>query len=104
MKFGSLDDGEYAECNGRNLVELCKMFLIEGESFDFMLLYHDQDTLYAGKGCVEMHDFHTAAMMYLTGHGIEARTHAHTEIAHFLMQCMTSAWKAPGLQLRAPQS
>ncbi len=30
-----------------------------------------------------MCDLRMAALMFVTGHGIKARTHAHAEIAHF---------------------
>ena len=42
-----------------------------------MELSYDHDTMYAEKGCAEMHDFCMAALMFLTGHGIKAKTHAH---------------------------
>ena len=35
---------------------------------------HDQDTIHAEKGCVGMRDFHMAALMFLTGHGIKAHS------------------------------
>ena len=40
-------------------------------------LSHDQDTIHAERGCVEMCNFCMAALMFLSGHGIKARTHAH---------------------------
>ena len=47
--------------------------------YDLMLLgqmqhrlSHDQDTIHAKKGCEEMCNFYMAALMFLTGHGIEA--------------------------------
>ena len=56
------------------------------------------DTIHAEKGCMEMRDFHMAGLMFLTGHEIKARTHAHVEITHFLTQCIIRTWKALGLQ------
>ena len=52
----------------------------------------------------EMCDFHMAALMFLTGKGIKARTHACTVIAHFPTWCIITAWKALGLQPHAPQA
>ena len=43
------------------------------------ILSHDQDTIHAKKGCVEMCDFRMAALMVHTGHGARARTHAHAQ-------------------------
>ena len=37
---------------------------------------HDQDIIHTDKGCVEMCDFCMAALVFLIGHGIKARTHA----------------------------
>ena len=68
-----------------------------------MYLSHDQDTIHAEKGCVEMRDSHMAALMYLTGHGIKARTHAHVEIAHFPTQCIIRAWESQGRGQSASQ-
>ncbi len=48
-----------------------------------------QDTNHTEKGCAEMSDFHMAALMFLTGHGIKARTHTHAEITYFPTQCTT---------------
>ena len=45
-------------------------------------LSHDQNTIHAEKGCAEMRNFHMAAVMFFTGHGIKARTFAHAEITH----------------------
>ena len=53
-------------------------------------LLHYQDTIHGEKGCTEMHDF----CMFLTGHWIKARTHAHVEITHFSMRCIIMAWEA----------
>ena len=63
-------------------------------------LSHDQDTIHAEKACAEMHDFCMAAVVFLTGHGIKARTHAHAEITHFLMRGIIRTWKALSLQPR----
>ena len=41
-----------------------------------------------------MHDFCKVALMFLTGHGIKGRTHAHVEIAHFLTWCIIRTWEA----------
>ena len=38
-----------------------------------LLLSHDQETIQEEKGCVEMHDFRMATLMFVTGHGIKAR-------------------------------
>ena len=46
-------------------------------------LLHDQATIHAENGCVEMCDFPMAALMFLTGHWMRARTLACAEIAHF---------------------
>ena len=50
-----------------------------------------------------MCDFCMAALMLLTGHGIKARTHTHTEIARFPMWCINRAWEARGCRLGAFQ-
>ena len=60
-------------------------------------LSHDQDTIHAEKGCAEMCDFCMATLMFLTGHGIMARTYACVEIAHFPMRCIIRTWEAQGL-------
>ncbi len=70
---------------------------------DITFLFHDQNTILAEKGCVEKCDFHMAALMFLTGHGIKARMHAHAEIAHFPTRCIIRAWEALGLQRCASQ-
>ncbi len=38
----------------------------EGAVYVSYPLSHDQDTIIAEKGCAEMHDFHMAALMFLT--------------------------------------
>ncbi len=70
----------------------------------FNTLSHDRDTIHAEKRCAEMHDFHMAILMFLTGHGIKARTHAHAEIAHVPTRCIIRTWKALGLWLHAHQA
>ena len=59
------------------------------------ILSHDHDTIHAGKGCVEVHDFHMDASVFLTGHGIKARTYAHAEIKHFTMRSFPCSDDAP---------
>ena len=49
-----------------------------------------------------MSNFHMAALMFLTGHGIKARTRVCAENAHFLTQCIMRMWKA--LSPRASQT
>ena len=49
------------------------------------------------KVCAEMRNFYMVALMFLTGHGIKARTHVRAEIAHFLIQCIIRTWKALSL-------
>ena len=51
------------------------------------MLSHDQNTIPAEIGCVEMHDFCMADFMVLTCHVIKARTHACAENSHFSTQC-----------------
>ena len=67
-------------------------------------LPHDQDTIHAEKGGVEMCDYCIATLMFLTGHGIAARTHAHVEIGHFITRCFIRAWEAWGQRLSASQA
>ena len=67
----------------------------------YLVLSHDPDTIHAEKGSAKMCDFCMAAVMFLTGHGIKARTHAHVEITHFPTQCITRTWKALSLHPRA---
>ena len=45
------------------------------------MLSHDQDTIHAEKECAEMCDFCMAAMVFLTRHGIKARTMPMSEWA-----------------------
>ena len=68
------------------------------------ILSHDQDTVHAEKGCVEMHDFYMTALMLLTGHGMKAGILAHAEIAHFPTWCITRTWNALGLRPCASQA
>ena len=65
---------------------------------------HDQDTIHAEKGRVEMYNFRMAALMFLTGHGIKARTHAIVEITHFPTQCIIRIQEALSLWHRASQA
>ena len=67
-------------------------------------LSHGLDTIHVEKGCAEMHNFCMAAVMFLTGHGIKARTHAHVTIAHFPAQCIIGTWDALGLKPCASQA
>ena len=66
-----------------------------------MLLSHDKDTIHGEKRYVEMCDFCMVALMFLTGHGIKAKTHAHVEIAHLQTRCTIRTWKALSLQPHA---
>ena len=50
-----------------------------------------------------MHDFHMAALMFLTGHGIKTRTYVHAEIAHFPTLSVIGTWKVLGLRPHASQ-
>ena len=50
-----------------------------------------------------MHNFCMTALMFLTGHGKKARTHAHAEVAHLPTRCIIRAWEARGLRLSAFQ-
>ena len=63
-------------------------------SSEFIILSHDQDTIHAETVCAEMCDFCMAALMFLTGHGIKARTHACAEIAHLPTGCIIGTWRA----------
>ena len=67
-------------------------------------LSHDQDTIHAEKGRAEMCDFCISALMFLTGHGIRARTHAHAKITLFPTQYIIRTWKVLGLWPHASQS
>ena len=68
--------------------------LLTGCSEIAYVLYHDQDTIHVEKGWAEMCDFHMAALVFHTGHGIKARIHAHANIAHFPLSCIIRAWEA----------
>ena len=63
-----------------------------------MILFHDQGTIHAEKRCAEMYDFCMGALMFPTGQGIKARTHAYAEIAHFPMHHwnLESTWPGYG--------
>ena len=56
------------------------------------VLSHDQNTIHAEKGCADMR-FH----MFLTGHGMKARTRAHVQITHFPTWCIIRTWTALGV-------
>ena len=45
-----------------------------------------------------------AALMFLAGRGIKARSHAHAESTHFPTQCIIKTWKALSLWLHASQA
>ncbi len=68
----------------------------------------DQDTIHAEKEWVTMCEFCTADLMcliiWIIGHGIEARTLTRAEITYFPSRCITSAWKAPSQQPHASQA
>ena len=66
-------------------------------------LSDDQNTIHAEKGYAEKHNFHMAAFMVFTGHGVKARTHAHAEIAHLPRRCTAGAWEAQVHRLSAFQ-
>ena len=51
-----------------------------------------------------MHNFHMAALMFLTGLGIPARSYALAGIMHFPTQCIIRTWKALGLWPRVFQA
>ena len=95
-----------------NIFATYKSFFNETVPFDqiqpvhwnLMVLFHDQGTMHAEKGCVEMSDFHMVAFMFLTGYGRKARTHAHEEIRHFPTRCIIQIWKALGLWTNASQT
>ena len=55
------------------------------------------------RGVQKKGDFCMAASMFLTGHGIKARTHAHAIIVYFPTRCIIRNWNALSLQPRASQ-
>ena len=57
-------------------------------------LSHDQDTSDAEKRCAEMCDLRMAALMFITGHGIKAKSNANVETAHFPFRCIIRTWEA----------
>ena len=69
----------------------------------FTFLSHDQNTIHAERGCVEMCNFCLAGLIFLMigilGHEVKARTHTYAEIMHFPMRCIISAWEAWGRRL-----
>ena len=56
------------------------------------------------EGCMEMCNLCMTAFMFLTGHGIKARTHALAEIIYFPTRSIIRACKALGLWPRASQT
>ena len=70
----------------------------------FKILSCDQGTLEPEKGCAEMCNFHMAALMFLTGHWLEARIYACVEITRFSSRCIIRTWKALGLWPHASQA
>ena len=75
-----------------------------GYCLEVATLSPDQDTIHEEKGCTDMCDFCMAALMFLTGHGMKVRTHAHVEIAHSPTWCIIRTWKALCLQPHASQA
>ena len=88
----------------------CKMTLywmgargtLEGPSVSLLshpvqFLSHQQDTVHAEEGCVEIQDFCMAALMFLTSHGIKVRIHALEEITHVTTLCIIRTWKVLGM-------
>ena len=71
------------------------LYSLEIKQEKYAFLSHDRDTIHAEKGCAEMCKFRMAALLFLTGHGMRARTDAHAEIAlkmHLIGKCAISAW------------
>ena len=88
---------------------LCKSGQAEYDSYlpwgwFLHFLSHYEATIHATKWCVEMHDFCMAVLMFLKGHGIKARTHAHAESTQFPPRCTIRTWKALSLQPCASQA
>ena len=59
---------------------------------------------YQGHSHLKRLDFHTAALMFHTCHGIKARAHAHAEITQFSTWCIIRTWKALSLWPHAFQA
>ena len=78
--------------------------IVKSFSFEMGALFHDQDTIRAEKRCADMHNFCMAALVFLTLHGMKARTHDYVEIAHFPTQCIIRTWKVLGLWPRVSQA
>ena len=51
----------------------------------------------------EMPDFCMAALVFLVGHVIKARTHACVKIAYFPTWCIIRTWRVLGLWPHAPE-
>ena len=51
-----------------------------------------------------MHDVRMVALKFLTGHGINARTHADVEMAHFPTWGIIKTWKALSMRPCASQA
>ena len=83
------------------LLKVAKRVMV---TFHLIILSHDQDTVHAEKGCAEMCDFHVAALMFLTGHQIKARTYVLAEIARFPTPCIIRTWKALSLRSCASEA
>ena len=60
-------------------------------------------TIHAEKWYAILPDFCMAALVFLTGHAIKARTHAHAKIAHFPTRHIIIIWKALVLQPHVSQ-
>ncbi len=78
------------------------MLLTELYNHGFQLFYPMTKTQFMQRrGCAEMCNFCMAALVFLTGYGIKARTHAHAEITHFPTLCIIKTWKALDLHAAA---
>ena len=67
-------------------------------------LSYDQDTIEVERGYTNMCNFCMVVLVFLTGHGIKAITHAHAEITHLPPRCIIRSQKALSLQPRASQA
>ena len=70
-------------CHKPEISDPRSIFCFIGRFVKIWTWSHDQGTNRAGKRCAEMCDLCMYPLMFLTGHGIKARTHAHAEITHF---------------------
>ncbi len=68
------------------------------------ILSHDQDMIHGEKGCAVMCNFCMAALMFLTGQVIKAKTHACAKIAYFPTRYIIRTWKALSLSSCASQA